>query len=393
MTPAEHARPGGAPPPIAVSGGDPAGIGPEIAAAAWRALSAAGSPVFAAIGDAALFEAQGAPCARIAQLAEAPAVFARALPVLHRPLAAPARPGRPDPANAPCVVAWIEEAVRLALSGAASAVTTLPINKKALKDGAGFAFPGHTEFLADLCGAGAPTMMLAGPTLRVVPVTIHEPLACVPALLSAEAIERAALHAHQALRRDFGLRAPRLAAAGLNPHAGEGGAMGREEIELIAPALARLRARGVDVAGPLPADAMFHPAARARWDAALCMYHDQALIPFKTLDFDEGVNLTLGLPIVRTSPDHGTAYDIAGRGVASARSLIAALRMAAAMARARRAAAEDATQDGSDGADGEPDREPDAGTGSGPGSARRAGSGAPTRPDRGSAPGAGDARS
>ena len=320
--------------PLALTMGDPAGIGGEIAVAAWRALRSEG-PAFCAIDDPARLGALGAPVAEIAAADEAGEVFRDALPVLPEPLAAPAPPGAPDPANAPCVIRSIERAVALARSGAAGAVVTNPINKKALHDGAGFAFPGHTEFLAQLGGVRRAVMMIAGPELRVVPVTIHLPLAEAVARLDRRAIEETVRIADAALRRDFGVDAPRIAVSGLNPHAGEEGAMGREEIEIITPALDALRDEGIDARGPLPGDTMFHPAARARYDAAVCMYHDQALIPAKTLSFEEGVNVTLGLPFIRTSPDHGTAYDIAGRGVARPDSLIAALRLAARMADAR----------------------------------------------------------
>ncbi|MES2144804.1 MAG: 4-hydroxythreonine-4-phosphate dehydrogenase PdxA, partial [Pseudomonadota bacterium] len=240
-------------------------------------------------------------------------------------------PGQPDPLNAAAVIAVIARAVALIRSGAASAVTTGPINKKVLKDGAGFGFPGHTEYLAHLAGGADVVMMLACPDLRVVPATIHIPLAEVPGALTDGLLERAIRITHAGLIRDFGIAAPRLMVAGLNPHAGEGGMMGREEIDLIAPVVARLAALGMDIRGPVSADTMFHPIARAGYDAAVCMYHDQALIPIKTVDFAGGVNVTLGLPFVRTSPDHGTAFDIAGRGVADPTSLIAALRMAADM--------------------------------------------------------------
>ncbi|MEM1313045.1 MAG: 4-hydroxythreonine-4-phosphate dehydrogenase PdxA [Pseudomonadota bacterium] len=321
---------------LAVSCGDPAGIGGEILAKAV-AEAEAELPDLALIGDADWAASYG-PVVRIETLAEARAARARGLPVLHRPFAVPPRPGAPAPRNAAAVIASIEEATRLALSGEASGVVTLPINKKALYDGAGFAFPGHTELLAALTGAPRPVMMLAGPSLKVVPVTIHQALAEAVRALDAAAIEQTARILAEGLRARFGLARPRIAVAGLNPHAGEGGAMGREEIEIIAPAVARLQAEGLDIRGPLPADTMFHAAARARYDAALCMYHDQALIPIKALDFDRGVNVTLGLPIVRTSPDHGTAYDIAGTGRADPTSLIEALRLAARMARARPAA-------------------------------------------------------
>jgi 4-hydroxythreonine-4-phosphate dehydrogenase len=255
--------------------------------------------------------------------------------VLAHPFPAPAVPGRPDPANAAAVVAVIARAVGLVQSGAASALCTLPIHKKALIDGAGFAFPGHTEFLAHLAGVPRVAMMLACDALRVVPATIHIPLAAVPGALTPDLLDGVLRITHAALVRDFGLAAPRIAVAGLNPHAGEGGAMGHEDAAVIAPVLARLTAEGMRLTGPHPADTMFHPAARARYDAAVCMYHDQALIPIKTIDFAGGVNVTLGLPFVRTSPDHGTAFDIAGRGVADPSSLVAALRMAAGMAAAR----------------------------------------------------------
>ncbi|WP_370738515.1 4-hydroxythreonine-4-phosphate dehydrogenase PdxA [Pseudoruegeria aquimaris] len=319
-------------PPIALTCGDPAGIGPEIAAAAWKALGPA-CPFFL-IGDPRHLPA-GTPVARIDAPAQAARACATALPVL--PLAFPgdSRPGAPDPADAAGVIAAIERGVELVQQGAAAALCTNPIHKKALKDGAGFAFPGHTEFLAHLAGVPRVVMMLASPALRVVPVTIHIALKDVPAALTPELLEETLRITHAALRRDFGLPAPRLRLAGLNPHAGEGGAMGREEIEVIAPVAARLRAEGMDVQGPVSADTMFHPAARAGYDAAICMYHDQALIPIKTLDFDRGVNVTLGLPFIRTSPDHGTAFDIAGTGRANPSSLIEALSLAQRLAQAR----------------------------------------------------------
>ncbi|MCX7646607.1 MAG: 4-hydroxythreonine-4-phosphate dehydrogenase PdxA [Rhodobacteraceae bacterium] len=321
-----HAPP--ALPPV-VTCGDPAGIGPETAAKAWERLGTARP--FAWLGDPCHLP-RGTPVVEIGTPAEAEAAAAHGLPVLARPFPAPARPGRPDPANAPHVVAAIREAAALAASGAAGALVTAPVSKQALHEGAGFAFPGHTEYLAHLAGGARGAMMLACPQLRVVPATIHVPLAAVPGILTGALIEETVALTHAALVRDFALPAPRIAVAGLNPHAGEGGHIGREEIETIAPALDRLRARGLDIAGPLPADTLFHAEARARYDAAVCMYHDQALIPLKTLDFAGGVNLTLGLPYVRTSPDHGTAFDIAGRGVADPSSLIAALRLAAEIA-------------------------------------------------------------
>ena len=318
--------------PIALSCGEPSGIGPEIAAAARARLG--GALPFFWIGDPAHLP-QGTPHRLIATPAEAMAVPGEVLPVLRHDFPAAAIPGQPAPENAAAVISAIARGVDLVLRGAAAALCTAPIHKKALKDGAGFAFPGHTEFLAHLAGVKRVVMMLACETLRVVPVTIHIPLCEVPAALTEELLIDTIRLTHEGLRRDFGLTNPRLAVAGLNPHAGEGGAMGQDEARLIAPVVARLRAEGLALIGPLPADTMFHPAARARYDAAICMYHDQALIPIKTLDFAGGVNVTLGLPFIRTSPDHGTAFDIAGRGIADPSSLIAALRMARDMASAR----------------------------------------------------------
>jgi 4-hydroxythreonine-4-phosphate dehydrogenase len=312
--------------------GEPAGIGPEIAAAAWDALR--GSLPFAWIGDPRHLP-PGTPVVEIAHPSDAESAASRALPVLPLAFPEPATPGRPAPANAPLVVEAIRRGATLAANGAALAVCTAPISKKALIDGAGFAFPGHTEFLADLAGVAHVVMMLAAPVLRVVPATIHIPLAAVPGALTADLVERTVRITHAALIGDFGIAAPRIALAGLNPHAGEGGALGIEEIETIAPVIAALRSEGLDVTGPHAADTMFHPAARARYDAAVAMYHDQALIPIKTLDFAGGVNVTLGLPFVRTSPDHGTAFDIAGRGIADPTSLIAALRLGRDMAESR----------------------------------------------------------
>ncbi|MDE3080482.1 MAG: 4-hydroxythreonine-4-phosphate dehydrogenase PdxA [Paracoccaceae bacterium] len=318
--------------PIALSCGEPSGIGPEIAVKAWAALR--GSLPFVWLGDPRHLP-QGTPHRVVADPAEAVAVSAEALPVLPVPFAAPATPGAPAPENAQGVIDAIVRGVDLVQAGACSALTTAPIHKKALKDGAGFAFPGHTEFLAHLASVDRVVMMLAAPGLRVVPVTIHIALAEVPKALTAELLEETIRITDAGLRRDFGLRAPQIAVAGLNPHAGEGGAMGREEIEMIAPLIGRLRAEGFDLRGPLPADTMFHAGARAGYDVAVCMYHDQALIPIKTVDFAGGVNVTLGLPFVRTSPDHGTAFDIAGKGLADPASLIAALKMAQNMAAAR----------------------------------------------------------
>lgn len=331
--------------PLALTMGEPAGIGAEIAVKAWRTLRPASDGfAFVLIDDAARIEGLSAdggggapvPVARVASPEEAVAAFPHALPVLHRPLPRAAVPGRPDPANAPAVIEAIREAVSLALAGRASGVVTNPIQKASLT-AAGFPHPGHTEFLAELAGTPGrpPVMMLACPGLRTVPVTVHLALKEAVARLRTQAIVTQGEVVAEALRRDFGIGAPRLAVAGLNPHAGEDGTMGREDIEVVAPAVAALRAMGIDARGPLPADTLFTPRARASYDCALCMYHDQALIPVKTLDMDGGVNVTLGLSIVRTSPDHGTALDLAGTGRADPGSLIAALRMAAEIARTR----------------------------------------------------------
>ena len=321
------------PRPIILTCGEPAGVGPELAP---KAL-AAGVP-FVFLGDPRHLPA-GTAWAEVHDLREP--VAAGVLPVLRHDFAAPAVPGRPDPANAAGVVAVVARAVDLAMRGEAGGICTLPISKEALKQGVAFAFPGHTEYLAHLAGDVPVVMMLAStavePPCRVVPVTIHIPLSEVPRALTPEVLAQAVRITDAALRRDFGIDMPRLAVAGLNPHAGENGVMGTEEMAWIAPLIARLRAEGLGLAGPLPADTMFHAPARARYDAALCAYHDQALIPIKTLDFAGGVNVTLGLPFVRTSPDHGTAFDIAGKGLAEAGSVIAALRMAWDMAGRRQA--------------------------------------------------------
>lgn len=318
--------------PIALSCGEPSGIGPEIAAAAWTALQ--DSLPFFLIGDPSHLPV-GTPVVEIVDPADCARASTTGLPVLRHDFPGALSLGRPNPAQAQAVIDVIARGVALVQSGQASALCTAPIHKQALQEGAGFGFPGHTEYLAHLAGVPRVVMMLASPELRVVPATIHIPLADVPRALTADLLEDTIRITHAALIRDFGLTAPRLAVAGLNPHAGEGGRMGREEIEIIAPLLARLRIEGFDLRGPMSADTMFHAAARAGYDAAIAMYHDQALIPIKTLDFDRGVNVTLGLPFIRTSPDHGTALDIAGQGRANPASLIAALKLAQEMAQAR----------------------------------------------------------
>ncbi|AZV39195.1 4-hydroxythreonine-4-phosphate dehydrogenase PdxA [Komagataeibacter xylinus] len=320
--------------PLALTMGDPAGIGPEITAGAWQAMRA-GSAAFAVIGDAALIARSGVSVREIGSIGEAPGVFADAVPVLPVTLAAPVVAGQPDSRNADAITTAIARAVELARHGHAAGVVTNPISKIVLKK-AGFAYPGHTEYLAALCNVpGREVMMLACPELRVVPVTIHVSLRRALDELSTEGIIAATRTTHAALMRDFGITRPRIAMAGLNPHAGEGGTMGTEEQTIIIPAIEALRAHGMDVSGPWPPDTMFTPPARARYDVAMCMYHDQALIPLKTIDMTQGVNTTLGLPIIRTSPDHGTAFDIAGHGTADPSSLVAALRMAMQMAEHR----------------------------------------------------------
>jgi 4-hydroxythreonine-4-phosphate dehydrogenase len=326
--------------PLALTMGDPAGIGGELTLRAWLSLRNSGQR-FVALDDpdrlAALARTLSldVPISIVASPDEAGAVFATALPVLPIMLANTPRPGQPDKANAQAVIGSIERAASLALRGAVGGMVTNPINKAALYD-AGFAYPGHTEFLAALTGAhGKQIMMLASPALRVVPVTVHASLRNSIAMLTTDAIVAAARTTAAALQREFGIARPRLAIAGLNPHAGEQGALGDEETTIIGPAIAVLREAGIDVTGPWPPDTMFTASARARYDAAICMYHDQALIPLKTLDMDHGVNVTLGLPIVRTSPDHGTAYDIAGKGIADPSSLIAAINLAASLAERR----------------------------------------------------------
>ena len=319
--------------------GDPAGIGPELALKAWLRRAEIDAPFFV-IADphqlAALASKLGLDAPIITVDAAAAAdVFDHAVPVVSLSRSANAEPGRPDPKFAGATLESIERAVALVHAGEASAVVTNPIAKHVLYD-AGFRHPGHTEYLGELAsrwgGPAQPVMMLWSPELAVAPVTIHIALADAPRMVTREAIVSTTRIVAEDLRKRFKIVRPRLAMAGLNPHAGEGGAMGREEIDVIKPAIAELRGEGLDVVGPLPADTMFHAAARKTYDAAIVMYHDQGLIPLKTLAFDEGVNVTLGLPFIRTSPDHGTAFDIAGTGRANPSSLIAAARLAARLA-------------------------------------------------------------
>ena len=326
--------------PIAIALGDPSGIGPEVVAKCWDSRARFGLPPFVAVGDgrsvAAVWDG---PLAPIDNVEDADSAFDSGLPLLHVAAAEPTVPGSPSAAGAHCSLDSLELAVGLARSGSADAVVTGPVSKQQLY-AIGFTHPGQTEFVAERCGIAAANvaMMLAGPSLRTVPVTTHLPLAEVGRALTPTLIAARGRATLRGLQRNFGIAEPRLAVAGLNPHAGEGGALGREEIELIEPAVAMLRSEGWQVTGPLPADTMFHAAARSRFDAALCMYHDQALIPLKALHFEEGVNITLGLPLVRTAPDHGTAFDIAGQDRADPRAMAAAIRMAAECVANRRLA-------------------------------------------------------
>ncbi len=324
-------------PPLALTMGEPAGIGGELTLKAWLALSATG-PTFVALDDPARLAAIEArlklkvPIRPVATMAEGAAVFAKALPVLPITLPKESVPGKPDPAQAEAILTSIRRAVELTQAGEAAGVVTNPIQKSNLT-AAGFGFPGHTEYLENLAGPGHHAqMMLAGRGLRVVLVTIHEPLARAIARLTTEMIVDAGLRAAASFRSDLGIRNPRIAVAGLNPHAGEEGTIGLEDRTIVAPAVARLQQAGIRAFGPLPPDTMFTTRARRGYDVALCLYHDQGLIPLKTLDMMGGVNVTLGLPFVRTSPDHGTALDIAGKGIGEATSLIAAIHMASKLA-------------------------------------------------------------
>lgn len=333
--------------PLIVTMGDPAGVGPEIIARAWSVLGSAPGPLapvapFVVVGDADVLKAQGQPVEPVISPGDAARVFGRAIPVLHHPAPAPVTASQPEPANAVAVADWIERGVDLVLSGEGCGLVTAPIAKAPMY-ASGFRFPGHTEFIAELTadipfsGTRGPVMMLTAQNVRACLVTIHVPIDQLPELVTGERVARVARVVHESMKRDFGISAPRLAMAALNPHAGEGGAIGLQEVTVLRPAAEALRAEGLNITDPLPADTLFHEEARARYDAVVCLYHDQALIPVKTLDFWGGVNATLGLPIVRTSPDHGTGFDIAGKGVARADSFIAAVRLASEMASARSA--------------------------------------------------------
>lgn len=328
------------PAPLALTLGDPSGIGPDITLLAFNARQPNQLAPFVFLGDMAVLESRAKDLgldtrlATVESPAEAMDAFAHALPVLPIPVPVKISAGTPHPGAMSAVTASIEAAVQMVQAGEARAVVTNPISKANLYE-AGFEFPGHTEYLADLAGEGGhtphPVMMLSSPAIKVVPATIHIPLKDVPGALTQDVLAKTIAITDHDMRSRFGLKRPRLAIAGLNPHAGEDGRLGREEIETIQAAIMAAQDAGLDVQGPFPADTLFHAAARAKYDVAICMYHDQALVPFKTLAFEEGVNVTLGLPFVRTSPDHGTAFDIAGTGKANPRSLIEALRLADAM--------------------------------------------------------------
>ncbi|MGA0372812.1 MAG: 4-hydroxythreonine-4-phosphate dehydrogenase PdxA [Paracoccaceae bacterium] len=314
------------PKPVALSCGEPAGIGSEIALKAWQALRT--EEVFFWMGDPAHL-----PAGAHYEIIDTPEVAAKvmkdALPVLAFDFPEPVQFGQPNSKHAPFVVDVLKQGINLVRSGRAAALCTLPIHKQALQDGAAFAYPGHTEFLAAYSGIKRPVMMLAGPELKVVPATIHIPLSDVPRALNKTDLEEVIVITHEGLKTYFQIPHPRIVVAGLNPHAGENGKFGQEDIEIIQPVIKRLQQKGLDISGPHSADTLFHKAARERYDAAVAMYHDQALIPIKTIDFDKGVNLTLGLPFIRTSPDHGTALDIAGQGKANPTSTIEAIKLAA----------------------------------------------------------------
>lgn len=328
--------------PLAITLGDPAGIGPEVILGAWARLrTERRAPPAFVVGGPELLRGLAeqlrldVPIVPIADPAEAMFAHAAGLPVLAG-LDGRLSPGIASVEGAHLALASLQWGTKFALSGVAVGLVTAPVAKSALA-AIGWSYPGQTEFLADACARPYrdAVMMLAGPSLRTVPLTVHVALAEVPALLSAELIVHKARIVAAGLQRDFGVLAPRLAISALNPHGGEGGQFGDEEARIIAPAIAALQAEGIDAFGPVPGDALFTPRARASYDAALCMYHDQALIPLKALEVDEGVNVTLGLPIIRTSPDHGTAFDIAGKGVADPGAMVAAIVMAAEMAAAR----------------------------------------------------------
>ena len=327
--------------PIVIALGDPAGVGPEVTAGAWEARRSHKLAPFMAVGDAASIQAVwNGPIQRVDSPLQVANCFDSALPVWQVEETVSVTPGCPTPEGAHCALQSLELGVGLARSGEVEAVVTAPICKERMYK-IGFTYPGQTEFVADRCGVSRSNavMMLAAPGLRVVPITTHVPLRDVADIITEDLIVARAQITARGLARNFGIEHPRLALAGFNPHAGENGTIGTEEIEILQPAIERLRAEGIDITGPHSPDALFTPAARQTYDVALCLYHDQALIPLKALYFDEGVNLTLGLPIIRTSPDHGTAFGIAGKGIASSGPMIAAIKTAEVMARHRAALA------------------------------------------------------
>ena len=324
-------------PPFIISLGDPAGVGPEVTARAWEQRHRAALPAFVAVGDVASIRAVWAgPVQQVDNMADGMACFEHALPVWHVEDSGPLTPGKPTAAGAHCALHALELAVGMSRTGDAAGMVTAPICKDQLYQ-VGFTHAGQTEFIADRCGVSHTNavMMLAGSDLRVVPITVHVPMRDVSDLLTIDLVVCKTLATARAMGRNLGISHPRLALAGFNPHAGENGAIGREEIDILIPAIAQLAAQGLNVTGPHSPDALFTPLARLSYDVAMCIYHDQALIPLKALYFDEGVNITLGLPIIRTSPDHGTAFNIAGSGTASPGPMIAAIRMAGVIASQR----------------------------------------------------------
>ena len=317
---------------IVITSGDPSGIGPEVIQKSWTSLKGNKDCSFFWVGDPSHLPDNGIPWQPIKHPEEASEVFSEALPVLAHKFSNPLKIGQPQPENADDIISVIKKAVNLVVNGKAKALCTSPINKDVLKSGAHFPYPGHTEFLAHLDNIDTPVMMLACSKLKVVPATIHIPLKEVPSSLSIEGLSETIKITNEAMKEKFNISEPVLAVSGLNPHAGENGQLGREEKEILIPAIRNLQG-SVNIIGPLSADAMFHPSARAKYDVAITMYHDQALIPLKTIGFEEGVNITLGLSFVRTSPDHGTAFDLAGQNLADETSTINAIKMAVSLSR------------------------------------------------------------
>ena len=317
---------------IVITSGDPSGIGPEVIQKSWTSLKRDKDCNFFWVGDPLHLPNNGIPWQPIKHPEEASEVFSEALPVLAHKFSNSLKVGQPQPENAGDIISVIKKAVNLVVNGKAKALCTSPINKDVLKSGAHFPYPGHTEFLAHLDNIDTPVMMLACSKLKVVPATIHIPLKEVPCSLSVAGLSEIIKITNEAMKEKFNISEPVIAVSGLNPHAGENGQLGREEKEILIPAIRNLQG-SINIIGPLSADAMFHPAARAKYDVAITMYHDQALIPLKTIGFEEGVNITLGLSFVRTSPDHGTAFDLAGQNIADETSTINAIKMAVSLTR------------------------------------------------------------